>query len=257
MKDERCKISLNEKVSDNLHMMRIRVAWEGFVPGQFVMLSIPGNEVFLRRPFGIAGLSKGELEICYKVVGRGTRLLAEAKRETEIDVLGPCGHGFDISKLESNSTPLLIAGGYGIAPIFGLASLLRENGYSPHLFYGGKSRSDLFYIDQLDEIGVAVHLSTEDGSLGRCGLITELLCAELVSFYSPSIFACGPEGLLKAVAAISKKNSLPAQVSTERYMGCGIGVCLGCVCKDVSGGYVRTCREGPVFDVNDLMWDNG
>ncbi len=256
MKDQRCKISLNEKVTDNLHRMRIRVAWEGFVPGQFVMLSIPGNEVFLRRPFGIAAFSKGELEICYKVVGRGTRVLAEAKAETEIDILGPCGHGFDISKLKSNSTPLLVAGGYGIAPIFGLAELLRENDHAPHLFYGGKSRGDLFYIDQLKEIGVVVHVSTEDGSLGKRGLVTELLRAELKSFYSPSIFACGPEGLLKAVAVISKENSLPAQVSTERYMGCGIGVCLGCVCKDVSGGYVRTCREGPVFDANGLAWDN-
>lgn len=214
------------------------------------MVSIPGDEVFLRRPFGIAGLREGQVDIFYKVVGRGTRALSNAKVDAAIDVLGPCGNGFKIpSEIKA---AVLVAGGYGIAPLCGLAKRLR--GIDIHLYCGGKSQGDLFLVDEFTSAGAVVKLATEDGTAGERGMVTDLFERDLDSLKGCAIFACGPEGLLKKVAALSIINNIPAQISMEAYMACGIGVCQGCVCEDSSGEYVRVCREGPVFYANELKW---
>jgi len=146
----------------------------------------------------------------------------------------------------------LIGGGYGIAPLYGLAERLRNASCDVHLFYGGKGNCDLFLLDEMKELGVNLHLATEDGTLGEKGLVTDILVRELPDIHEPQLFACGPEGLLKAASEIGRNYNLTTQVSLESHMACGIGVCLGCVCKDSAGKYVRTCREGPVFDIADL-----
>lgn len=252
MKDTSTSIAFNEHHSGNAYRMRFAVDWTDFTPGQFVMVSIPGNAVFLRRPFGIARLKDGVAEICYKVVGRGTLALSQACAGSRIDVLGPCGHGFEMPAAGETAVP--VAGGYGIGPLFGLCEKLKKEGRPYRLFYGAKTEADFLYLNELSSIGADLILSTEDGSRGAKGFITHLLEKEIKKIDRPHLMACGPHGLLGAVAEISSKRKIAAQVSAEAYMACGIGVCLGCVCKDAAGNFVRTCREGPVFKVEQLAW---
>ena len=253
MKDLTTKISLNEAMTENTCRMRFGVDWPSFEPGQFVMIEVPGGEVFLRRPFGIAGLSGGIAELCYKVVGRGTAALSRLPAGSGIRVLGPCGRGFRAPR--GMKTAVLVAGGYGIGPLYGLASRLRESGGDVHVYYGGRDKSHLLYIGELEKIGAKVFLATEDGSVGHRGFVTELLASGIVDLVAPALFACGPHGLLAAVAKLGLGLGIPTQVSTEAMMACGMGVCQGCVCKDRVGDYVRTCREGPVFDAAELSWE--
>ena len=246
MKDLLTHIALNEPITDDTRRLRFPVDWKSFDPGQFVMVEIPGGDVFLRRPFGVAALEGGEAEVCYKIVGRGTSALSKAPVCTPLRVLGPLGKGFRV--LPEVESALLVAGGYGIAPLFGLAVSLRRKGIKVKVFYGGKRAGELLYLDELKASGAQLFLSTEDGSAGFKGLVTDLLENEIKSIEGPAIFACGPHGMLAATARIGIARNIPTQVSMEEYMACGIGVCQGCVCRDRDGGFVRTCSDGPVFD---------
>ncbi len=255
MKDQRTTILLNEPLCERVHRLRFDVDWEAYTPGQFVMVRVPGETVFLRRPFGIARLEGGVAEICYKVVGRGTARLAELARGAAIDVLGPCGKGFALPAADTRA--VLVAGGYGIAPLLGLAKQLREARRDVHLFYGGRGKDDFFCVDELRSMGVDLVLATEDGSAGERGLVTEVLATQLDAIVRPVLMACGPEGMVRAVARFGLERGIPTQVSLDAYMACGIGVCLGCVCETAAGEYVRTCREGPVFRAEELKWEGG
>jgi len=249
MKENRSKIVLNEPMGERARRLRFEVDWDSYDPGQFVMVRVPGGEVFLRRPFGIADLGDGWAEICVKIVGRGTEALARAQEGSELDVVGPCGRGFD---LPNGRTAVLVAGGYGIGPLMGLCKKISGE---RAIYYGAKSAGHLLYLDELKGVGMKAVLATEDGSLGEKGLITKVLEHDLGGIEKPSIFACGPRGLLAAVARLGMKGKIPTQVSTEEYMACGIGVCMGCVTKKADGEFVRTCKDGPVFDARDLKWD--
>lgn len=260
MNDLSTRTMMNESVADRVFRLRFGVDWASYAPGQFVMVDIPGNETFLRRPFGIARLDGGVADIYYKVVGKGTAALSRLPVGSELQVLGPCGRGFDIfmgddarTTNDERRTTVLIAGGYGIAPLYGLAGRLKGAGRDVRLFYGAVGKADLFLVDEMKALGIEVNLATEDGTAGAKGIVTDLLTRRLPDIHNPRLFACGPKGLLKAVADIGRENGLATQVSLENYMACGIGVCLGCVCKDSDGGYVRVCREGPVFDIEDIV----
>jgi dihydroorotate dehydrogenase electron transfer subunit len=253
MKENVTAIAANEPLGAKAYRLRFAVDWASYAPGQFVMVSIPGGEVFLRRPFGIARLERGHAEICYKVVGRGTAALAAAAAGTPIAVTGPCGKGFRMPA--AGETALLVAGGYGIGPMLGFAAAIIAEGGRPILCYGASTASELLYRQELAALGAVLHLATEDGSAGAKGLATELLERELAAAASPVFYACGPEGLVREVAQLGLARKIPAQVSMDAYMACGIGVCMGCVCKDADGNFVRTCREGPVFDAADLKWE--
>lgn len=253
MKDLLTHIVLNEPMTETTNRLRVAVDWPSFDPGQFVMIDVPGNAVFLRRPFGIVGLDAGVAEICYKVVGKGTEALSVAPVGASISVLGPCGSGF--KPPAKMKTALLVAGGYGIGPLFGLASALRRKGVEVRVFYGGRNEAHLLYLEELKRIGASLHPATEDGSLGHKGFVTELLEDGIKSAEVPALFACGPHGLLEETARIGISRNIPTQVSMEAYMACGLGVCQGCVCKDKDGGFVRTCSEGPVFDAAELAWN--
>lgn len=250
MRDFESKIVSNKKIAGDFYALEFLIGWKNYDPGQFVMLAIPGNEVFLRRPFGILRAKKGTAEICYKIVGKGTKALSTAKEGAKISVLGPCGRGFFVPN--GKAANILVAGGYGIAPLFGLAERIAESGKNATLFYGAKTMSELLYVDELRRMGIGLELATEDGSKGTKGFVTSLLKKKIDGFDSPRLFACGPVGLLKEVAVIGSSGKIPAQVSVESHMACGVGVCLGCVCKDAKGNYVRVCREGPVFDAREI-----
>ena len=250
MKENKTRIALNEPMGRRAYRLRFEVDWDSYDPGQFVMVRVPGGEVFLRRPFGIAGLSDGCAEVCYKVVGRGTNALTEASAGAEISVTGPCGKGFE--KPAAESTAVLIAGGYGIGPLMGLC---RNAPGERVIYYGAKAEDHFLYLDELKELGVRTVLATEDGSLGEKGLITKCLERDLGKLEKPTLLACGPPGLLAAGAKLGISKRIPTQVSTEEDMACGIGVCMGCVAKKADGGFVRTCSDGPVFDAKELKWN--
>ena len=260
MEDINAKILINDSLGAGFYKMVIKTGWKSFVPGQFVM--IKARDAFLRRPFGIARLKEGNLEICYKVVGKGTISLSKVQPGEEIRLLGPIGKGFAI---DTSGTAVLVAGGYGIVPMIGILTsshLVGERGEKGvHLFYGAKQRNRLLYLEELNGLIIDLHISTEDGSYGEKGLITDAIgkflnAGGLARDKRPvTIYACGPHAMLREVRAIYLKNKGPitnCQLSLEAYMGCGIGVCLGCVVKNVDGEYVRVCRDGPVFSGDEI-----
>ncbi|MFH1652590.1 MAG: dihydroorotate dehydrogenase electron transfer subunit [Pseudomonadota bacterium] len=222
---------------------------ESFIPGQFVMVKIPDERFLLRRPFGIASLDQNILEITFKVVGKGTEVLSKLGSETSLEVLGPLGNGFSYSELKG--TPILIAGGYGVIPIFALAKELSKLGLKPHLFYGASSEEHFLYLKELEKFNLEIHLATDDGSLGYKGFVTELLKSKLDKIADPVIFASGPILMLKTLKSIADKSKIACQLSLEERMACGFGVCMGCACKG-RDGYVRVCKEGPVFDSKEV-----
>jgi dihydroorotate dehydrogenase electron transfer subunit len=252
MKENASTIILNEPMGDSARRLRFEVDWQEYAPGQFVMVAMPGGDAFLRRPFGIADLSGGSAEICVKVVGKGTRALARAVAGTELSVTGPCGKGF--APKTPGETAVLVAGGYGIGPLLGLCQGACKDVL---LYYGARTKADFLYVDEILRRGVKTVFTTEDGSLGEKGLVSEALARDLDGIKNPSIFCCGPHGLLQAVARLGIERSVPTQASTEEYMACGIGVCMGCVCERHDGQYARTCRDGPVFEARELKWGLG
>ena len=224
-------------------------------PGQFVMLRLTNQTVpLLNRPFSIhnliiSGPTEG-IEILYKVVGRFTKKLSTLKPDDSIDILGPLGNNFTIS--EKDSKVFLIAGGIGVAPIYFLAAYLKKiQGLSNiKVFLGGKSSGDLLCLDDFHRIGITAHISTNDGSAGEKGLITKMLNSELIANKPEVVYACGPNPMLRSVAAITDAHTVKCQVSIETIMACGIGACLGCAVesKKKSAKYLHTCIDGPVFN---------
>jgi len=252
MKENRTRVVSNERAGGNAFRMRFAVDWAGFDHGQFVMLEVPGGEVFLRRPFGIVRLEGGQAEILYKVVGPGTRALSRLPVGTELSATGPCGRGYRIPA--KDCTAVLVAGGYGIAPLFGLAETLARQGRRAIVYYGAGSKEDLLCTEEIKALGVALAVATEDGSEGYRGTIADKLRKDIGAMDGPELMGCGPEGLMRELARVGVEYGAPVQVSMEAYMACGIGVCTGCACKDKDGNFVRVCREGPVFDAKDLSW---
>lgn len=226
-------------------------------PGQFVHIQIPSCDVYFRRAMSIAGVSvkKREVEVIFKVVGRGTGYLGKLHLNDRVNMLGPLGVPF--SKPRKNETVVIIAGGVGFPPLMYLVSELVADGRNPksiEFFYGGRSAADLIERTRIKKLGVNLHPVTEDGSLGTRGLVTEPVEKYLTENFRKGlrVYACGPEGMLKAAKDLAVKMGVPGQVSLEAPMPCGIGICLGCVVPLVKGGHARVCREGPVFDIGEV-----
>lgn len=227
------------------------------IPGQFAALRVGrGLDPLLRRPLSIHHQDprQGTLQFLYKVVGRGTRLLSEYGKGEEIDLIAPLGRGFSLEGLGPHTPALLVAGGVGAAPLHFLAVRLKERGIPVTFLLGGRSMEDLAFRDKLSRLlGEGLVISTEDGSLGRQGLVTGLIKdlppAGAEGGYH--LFACGPEPMLKETARLAREVSPhPLQFSLEAVMACGFGACLGCVCPASGKGktpYLRVCTEGPVF----------
>jgi dihydroorotate dehydrogenase electron transfer subunit len=224
-------------------------------PGQFVHLRIPTlKEALLRRPFSVFQASADTFSILYKTVGKGTDALSRLPAGSEMSAIGPLGRGFTVPPA-GGQTPILIAGGYGMAALYLLAQRSPQKGI---VFVGGRRRVDILCQDEFRALGWEVRVATEDGSLGEKGLVTQPLLAELNrAATGRKLFACGPTPMLKAVARIAEQFSLPAELSMDEHMCCGIGVCLTCVIpvKTADGWeYQRTCTEGPVFDARHLVF---
>ena len=230
-------------------------------PGQFVHIKVTAGSAFLlRRPFSIHNPEDEKLEILYQVVGKGTDLLSKKEKSEKLDLLGPLGQGFELK--ENFGKVILVAGGIGVAPLYFLAKrLLNHNskisGQTPPkitLFLGAQTRKQILCAQDFKNLGATVKIATEDGSWGYKGLVSDFLAETLLRYSKPDlVFACGPVPMLKKIAQLSRKYRLPSQVSLEQRMGCGIGACLGCVVR-AREGYLRVCKDGPVFTVNQILW---
>lgn len=246
MEDSTAAVVYHHALPGAYYRLGLQTGWKGFTPGQFGMLQVPpAPGILLRRPFSLARQIGGVTEILYKVVGKGTEALAQVKEGQTLKLLGPLGRGF--SGISESDELVGVAGGYGIAPFWELAAQLKDQSKKLKLFYGARAAKDLIYVDELESLGVELHLATEDGSKGHRGLVTELLEKKLGEKKPQWVGACGPMGLLYAVGRWCENRGVEAQLSVEEAMGCGTGVCLGCVVKDRQGHYRRACIEGPVM----------
>ena len=253
-KDVRAEVVYNAQISSNYYRLGLKTGWGRYEAGQFVMVRIPSDELVVRRPFSISrGVEKDTIEIVYKVIGRGTAILRELSEGESIDVLGPLGNSFKIPKVDRL---ILVAGGFGVAPFMGVLKKLKKSCRELRLYYGGGGLEDILFLEEFDEAGIDCHITTEDGSLGHKGLVTELLLKDIAKTPKNSvIFGCGPKGLLDRLIGISREHRIPAELSYETYMGCGIGICLGCAVK-TKEGYKRACKDGPVFNASELVVDS-
>lgn len=225
-------------------------------PGQFAHVRIPPlKDALLRRPFSIFQVAGDTLSILYKAVGKGTDALSQMRPGDLLSLLGPLGHGFTVPQ-PGGDTPLLVAGGYGMAALYLLAQRSAQKGIA---FVGGRRRVDILADNEFQALGWDVRASTEDGSHGERGLVTQPLLAELRRRATGrKLFACGPTPMLKAVAQIAHDFNAPAELSMDQHMCCGVGACLTCVIPIRIGGgweYQRACTEGPVFDARHIAWD--
>lgn len=233
----------------------------GARPGQFVMVRVAdGHDPLLRRPLGIHDVEGSSFALFFKIAGRGTALLGRRRPGEVLDVLGPLGRGFRLPEGPASGSALLVAGGRGIAPLFFLGRALARRGRRVRVLYGGRTGFDIPLRARLEEAGFAVTCSTDDGSFGCPGLVTDLAAAEMDREPPAAVYACGPEAMMSALAGQCRARGLPAQFSLEAVMGCGMGACWGCVHRTRAAGreaWTKICEEGPVFDRDAVVWSEG
>jgi len=253
------KIVSNEVLQDSYYELKLSLPQisEQTEQGQFVHIKIPNlQDRILRRPFSICNVKDGILTIVYKVVGRGTEALSKAQPGTECDVLGPLGTAFTLP--DDETIPVIVAGGYGSAATYILAQRSKRKGY---LLLGARTKDDLILIDKFEKLGFKVLISTNDGSVGKKGFVTELIPEVIEKEEGEKLrfYGCGPMPMLMAMGKVVTETNHPAELSLDELMCCGIGACFACVVKvkaDNSDGwrFARTCKEGPVFDANDVYY---
>lgn len=246
----KCRLIDNIKINDDYYLLKLSKEGikEDFQPGQFVTVKlpqvVPGQRLGI--PISLYQVDEASFTLFVKILGQGTRILSHVEKNTELEVLGPLGKGFT---LLTNKTVLLISGGVGYPPLRFLKDKL--TGCQVTWIHGGKCASDIFPCD---------HAYTEDGSEGEPGFVTSELENILKSQKFDMAYSCGPNPMLKAVASILKEYDVPLEVSLEEYMACGIGVCYGCavqvVSKDNQALYKRVCKDGPVFNAQEIVWEN-
>ena len=220
-------------------------------PGQFVEVKVEGSaSTFLRRPISINYVDKenSEIWLLVQLVGDGTRAMARLNEGDSLNVLFPLGNGFAAPK--KGEKVLLVGGGVGVAPLLEYGKVLKEVGAKPVFLLGARTKTDLMQLDLFGKFG-DVYITTEDGTEGEKGFVTQHSVLTKESF--DRISTCGPKPMMVAIAKFAKANSISCEVSLENMMACGLGACLCCVEKTVKGN-VCVCKEGPVFNINDLTW---
>jgi dihydroorotate dehydrogenase electron transfer subunit len=261
-------------------------------PGQFIEIKVTDNhECLLRRPFSIHRAYGSNIEILFEIIGKGTEFLSQKKRGESLDIIGPLGNGFKMGAPEhpfdfaqgrqgtlparqAGRAPVLVAGGMGVAPLVFLAEKLAEvksqkSKVKNIVLIGAKTKNQILCEKEFKKLGCEIKISTDDGSRGFKGKVTELLkhlpstipaCPCLAGrraadrdYRLSTIYACGPKPMLKEISVFSKKYNIPAQISLEEHMACGFGACLGCVVNTIEG-YKRVCKEGPVFGAREIIW---
>lgn len=246
------KILANEAINANVKRMVIEAPQiaEAAQPGQFVHVKKPDSVNFLRRPFSIADADRenGTITLIYRIVGKGTAEYAAMKVGEAFSILGPIGNGFALK----DGRPLLIGGGVGIAPLIYLSRQLKDK--KPILLIGGKNKDEVFWEKYLQEFADKIYITTDDGSVGFKGFTVQLLPQILAENNIEHIYTCGPNIMMESVAKLAHKHDIDCQVSLEKRMACGIGVCLGCTFEGkLTGKRRKVCTEGPVFASKEVF----
>jgi dihydroorotate dehydrogenase electron transfer subunit len=243
----------NTEVLPNIYLLQTQAPEIAALayPGQYVMVRCgEGYDMPLRRPLGIHRISKDDIFLLFKVVGRGTAWLSQRKAGESVDLFGPLGKGFEV--YPSSRNLLLVAGGVGIAPLLALAEHAKASGLKFKLVIGEKN-ADKIYPQRLLPSGIKPVITTEDGSLGQKGMVTDILPQFIPA--ADQIFVCGPLPMYRAIAKMGKKlGNKPTQVLLETVLGCGVGACLSCSIETRQGRKL-VCKDGPVFEFNDILWD--
>ncbi|MHB8881779.1 MAG: dihydroorotate dehydrogenase electron transfer subunit [Thermodesulfovibrionales bacterium] len=234
-------------------------------PGQFYMVEVhEGFDPLLKRAFSLFRRTPQGIQLMYRQQGRGTAILGNMRTGAVINMLGPLGRGYPLPT--AGETPVIMAGGIGIASVF---SLIEKVPGRAHVIYGARTKDDLFMLDELKKIAKGLSVCTDDGTDGRQGNVLLLLDQVLGTqpqLLNPVIYACGPRPMLRALSVVTKAKGLKAYLSLEEHMACGIGACLGCVVRvkvsghtpednGPQGTYQRVCKEGPVFDAEGIVWE--
>lgn len=251
----RAEVSENRQI-DRAHSILTVIPLLDFAepePGQFFMVGIGDcRNPLLKRPFSFFRRTGNGFQILYRIAGEGTSMLRNVREGAAIDILGPLGNPWPVPS--KGETPLVVAGGVGIASLF---SFIEKCADSAYIFYGAKTAHELLLLDELAENSTPFYGSTDDGSYGEKGTVVEILRKFLANPFarlaSPVVYACGPKKMLEAVSKTAKDKKLTAYISMEENMACGIGACLGCAVKTVNG-YKRVCVEGPVFRAGEIVW---
>jgi dihydroorotate dehydrogenase electron transfer subunit len=239
-------------------------------PGQFVMLKIYGSQTpLLRRPFSLFKKDlgrhrekekRGRFSILYKKVGRGTQKMTELEKGERVDIIGPLGNGFTPPTPFSLRNAILIGGGVGIVSLFPLAEALGA-GRKLSVLIGGKTKTDILCLKDFEKLNSNIFVATEDGSLGHQGTVIDLFLSKREKLWrqGPSpIYSSGPLGMLKELARALGSKKFLCEASFEARMACGFGACWGCVIKtkDRRTPYQRVCKEGPVFNLGKIIWED-
>ena len=233
--------------------------------GQFVHIKC-GHSRLLRRPISICSWDKTSLRVVFEVRGEGTEWLSRRKAGDALDVLGPLGHGFDVSSKKL----LVVGGGIGVPPMLGVAQAAAAAGAEVHAALGFRDQGHRMLTDEFAECCRSMSVISDDGSTGRKGFVTELVeeflqnkpcvsadCASCSGKpVPPVVMACGPKGMLKAVAKACAAHGVECQVSLEERMGCGVGACLVCACDMADGSRKHVCKDGPVFNAKEVDWND-
>jgi dihydroorotate dehydrogenase electron transfer subunit len=252
MKLSSVRVASNEIIMPGTHVLELDAPELGraAVPGQFVHLRVGDTwDPLLRRPMSIFRIRPGGVSLMVREVGRGSDSIARTQPGQSLDCLGPLGRGFSLDR--NSSRLLMVGGGYGVAPLVGLAELALPRGAEVTLLVGAATAEHVFPAELLPP-AIEYYAATMDGSLGHGGYVTELTPRFLD--WADAVYACGPHGMLESVAReCHARPRLPVQLAIEQHMGCAMGVCLGCVTPTVRG-YKRVCRDGPVFPADELVW---
>ena len=211
-------------------------------PGQFVELALPGK--FLRRPISVSDWNADSLTLIYKVVGQGTEQMSQLPVGAKLDVLTGLGNGYNTAI--SGDTPVLVGGGVGVPPLYGLCKTLLTQGKHPAVVLGFNKASEIFLAEEFRALGVEVFIATADGSVGTKGFVTDVLKVLPYSYF----YACGPLPMLRAMETVVTSDG---QYSMEERMGCGFGACMGCSIQTKSGAR-RVCKDGPVFPREEVFF---
>lgn len=247
---EDCRIISNIKECDSIYRMKIASTNMASTAkaGQFLHIKISDlYDPLLRRPLSICSIddAKNNISILYKIVGKGTELLSKKNTGDMLNIIGPLGKGFPIFK---GKRPAIIGGGIGIAPLLELSRQLDK----PDIYLGFKN--DVYLLDEFSSLAKSFYICTEDGSTGIRGFPTQVFLNNIKNYHI--VYTCGPIAMIKAVKNICEENDIECYISMEENMGCGIGACLTCSCKNNKGGFKRVCIDGPVFNSKEVVFDD-
>lgn len=255
------KVVSNKKFCARFHRLCIdaKPIAQKIRPGQFIHIRINnGLTPFFRRPFSVYRAKK-YIEIVYEVVGRGTTLLSQKRKGDQLDILGPLGNPFTLPPKKVKQI-VMIAGGVGVAPFLILSDVLRRGviNHAPTLeiilLYGANTRGHVYNMKEFKQNRCKVHIATMDGSVGVKGRVSELFSKIDRNSQTTFIYTCGPRPMMAAVQDFAKKYGIRGQASCEETMACGLGACLGCSVPTKSG-YKTACYDGPVFDLNEIVFN--